>query len=58
MVVWNVEGNINQVCNKIATCAKSTANEIIRGSRVLMPENEETWCWDQEVQRITVKKKK
>jgi len=42
--VWNVEENINDVWNRITTCVKNTAKEIV-GESSSMPVSKETWWW-------------
>jgi len=39
-VIWNVEGNKNDVWNRIVTCVKNNVKAIVGKSR---PENKETW---------------
>nr|GFC92957.1 retrovirus-related Pol polyprotein LINE-1 [Tanacetum cinerariifolium] len=56
--VWNVEGDINEVWGRMATCVKSIAKEIVGETKSSLPENKETWWWDEEIQRVVASKKK
>lgn len=38
-VVWSIEGNINDVGNRIVACVKNTVKEIVGKSRSSMPES-------------------
>jgi len=53
--VWNVEGNINEVWKRMATCDKNIAKEVVGETKNIMPENKEMW-WDEEIQRVVASK--
>jgi len=39
------------------TCVKNKAKDVVE-TKSSMPENKETWSWDEKIQRVIARKKK
>jgi len=50
--LWNVEGNLNKVWSRIATCVKNIAKEVVGETRSSLSGNKKTWWWDVEIHTV------
>ena len=56
-VVWSMEGSVDEIWSRVVNGTKKVAVDVLGESKGRLPQDKETWWWDNEVQEIVLKKK-
>ena len=53
---WNDEGDANSMWEKIATCIRKVASEVLRVTKGSGCDSKDTWWWNEDVQKAIKEK--